>query len=288
MRCCFDLYFRGGRGCLALWNLAIFGVEGVLRFGTSRFCGVKRPCSLEPYLSRGRGSLALRNPLHFCGLEGPCPLEPYLLWNRGALDFETLRFCGIEGALRFGTLRLCGVEGALRSKLYLFRGRGGIALWHTQGDMLQRHVAGKNFMRCSLEGACCGDRFLEVLTRRVLSQGHIVISFSEWFIFLKCRGIEGPWTSACNVILSPRHVPAIQNDLNSGDMSRGQNFVPAARFFMKIERSHDGICRPCNMSPRVCQPLSFCGVEGALLFGTLRFLRGRGGLALWNVTVFAG
>ena len=53
--------------------------------------------------------------------------------------------------------------------------------------MLQGHVAGKNFMRCSLEGACCGDRFLEVFTRRVLSQGHIVISCSEWFIFLKCR-----------------------------------------------------------------------------------------------------
>ena len=47
----------------------------------------------------------------------------------------------------------------------------------------------------------------------------------------------------CNVILSPRHVPLIRTDLNSGDMSRGQNFVPAARFFMKIERSHDGICR---------------------------------------------
>ena len=46
-------------------------------------------------------------------------------------------------------------------------------------------------------------------------------------------------------------------------MSRGQNFVPATRFFMKIERSHDGICRgdkvaatcPCNMSPRVSRPL---------------------------------
>ena len=55
--------------------------------------------------------------------------------------------------------------------------------------MLQGHVAGKNFMRCSHEGACCGDRFLEVFTRRVLSQGHVVISFSF---------------------------------LNSGDMSRGQ------------------------------------------------------------------
>ena len=30
----------------------------------------------------------------------------------------------------------------------------------TRGDMLQGHVAGKNFMRCSHEGACCGDRFL--------------------------------------------------------------------------------------------------------------------------------
>ena len=30
-------------------------------------------------------------------------------------------------------------------------------------------------------------------------------------------------------------------------MSRGQNFVPATRFFMKIERSHDGIC-PRDMS----------------------------------------
>ena len=51
----------------------------------------------------------------------------------------------------------------------------------------------------------------------------------------------------CNVVLSPRHVPSIQTDLNSGDMSRGQNFVPATRFFMKIERSHDGIC-PRDMS----------------------------------------
>ena len=53
--------------------------------------------------------------------------------------------------------------------------------------MLQGHVAGKNFMRCSDEGACCGDRFLEVFTWRVLSQGHIVNSFSDWFIFLNCR-----------------------------------------------------------------------------------------------------
>ena len=27
----------------------------------------------------------------------------------------------------------------------------------SRGDMLQGHVAGKNFMRCSHEGACCGD-----------------------------------------------------------------------------------------------------------------------------------
>ena len=39
--------------------------------------------------------------------------------------------------------------------------------------MLQGHVAGKNFMRCSHEGACCGDRFLEVFTRRVLSQRQV-------------------------------------------------------------------------------------------------------------------
>ena len=32
---------------------------------------------------------------------------------------------------------------------------------HTRGDMLQVHVAGKNFMRCSHEGACCGDSVLE-------------------------------------------------------------------------------------------------------------------------------
>ena len=60
--------------------------------------------------------------------------------------------------------------------------------------MLQGHVAGKNFMRCSHEGSCCGDRFLEVFARRVLSQGHVVISFSDWFIawfiglLVKCRG----------------------------------------------------------------------------------------------------
>ena len=58
----------------------------------------------------------------------------------------------------------------------------------TRGDMLQGHVAGKNFMRCSHEGACCGDRFLEVFTRRVLSQGHVVISFSDWFIFRSVAG----------------------------------------------------------------------------------------------------
>ena len=122
LRCCFDLYFRGGRGWLALWNLAIFGVEGPCASELYVFAGWSGPCPLEPYLSRGSGSLALRNPLHFCGLEGPCPFEPYLLWNRGALDFETLRFCGIEGALRFGTLRLCGAEGALRFETLPFSG----------------------------------------------------------------------------------------------------------------------------------------------------------------------
>ena len=98
----------------------------------------------------------------------------------------------------------------------------------TRGDMLQGHVAGKNFMRCSHEGTCR----MNSLTLRLTG------------------------------VLSPRHVPSIQTDLNSGDMSRGQNFVPATRFFMKIERSHDGICRgdkvaatcPCNMSPRVSRP----------------------------------
>ena len=43
-------------------------------------------------------------------------------------------------------------------------------------------------MRCSHEGACYGDRFLEVFTRRVLSQGHVVISFSDWFIFRSVAG----------------------------------------------------------------------------------------------------
>ena len=42
-------------------------------------------------------------------------------------------------------------------------------------------------MRCSHEGACGGDRFLEVFARRVLLQGHMVISFSDWLIFLKCH-----------------------------------------------------------------------------------------------------
>ena len=73
---CFDLYFRGGRGCLALRNLAIFGVEGPCASELYVFAGWSGPCPLEPYLSRGTGSLALRNPLHFCGLEGPCPFEP--------------------------------------------------------------------------------------------------------------------------------------------------------------------------------------------------------------------
>ena len=72
---------------------------------------------------------------------------------------------------------------------------------------------------------------------------------SDWFIFLKCRGdmLHEQFTRgdlACSsVVLSLRHVPPFQNDLNSGDRSRAQNFVPATRFFMKTERSHDGICR---------------------------------------------
>ena len=99
--------------------------------------------------------------------------------GRVGLALRNLTFFGVEGASRFGTF--FGVEGALRF--------GTLRSAHTRG-----HVAGtcrgkgKNFMLCSLEGACCGDRFLEEFKRRVLSQGHIVISFSEWFIFLKCRG----------------------------------------------------------------------------------------------------
>ena len=58
----------------------------------------------------------------------------------------------------------------------------------TRGDIFQGHVAGKNFTRCSHEGACCGGRFLKVFTRRVLSQGHVVISFSDWFIFRSVAG----------------------------------------------------------------------------------------------------
>ena len=54
--------------------------------------------------------------------------------------------------------------------------------------MLQGHGAGNNFMRCSHEGACCGDRCLEVFARMVLSQGHVVISFSDWFIFRSVAG----------------------------------------------------------------------------------------------------
>ena len=64
-----------------------------------------------------------------------------------------------------------------------------------------------------------------------------------------------------NDVLSPRHVPSIQTDLNSGDMSRGQNFVPATRFFTKIERSHDGIC-PRDMSLQnvpSCEPTFMIG-----------------------------
>lgn len=36
------------------------------------------------------------------------------------------------------------------------------------------------------------------------------------------------------------YFPSIQTDLNSGDMSQGQNLVPTTRLFMKIKRSHDG------------------------------------------------
>ena len=43
-------------------------------------------------------------------------------------------------------------------------------------------------MHCSHEGACCGDRFLEMYTWRVLSQGHVVISFSDWIIFRSIAG----------------------------------------------------------------------------------------------------
>ena len=60
---------------------------------------------------------------------------------------------------------------------------------------------------------------------------------SVWFIFLKCRGdmLHEQFTRgalACSVVLSPRHVPSIQTDLNSGDISRGQNFEPRNQIFL--------------------------------------------------------
>ena len=113
--------------------------------------------------------------------------------------------------------------------------------------MLQGHVAGKNFMRCSHEGACCGDRFLEVFTRRVLSQGHVVISFSDWFIF---RSVAG----TCR--MNSSHEATLRVTLKVGshegtccrDMSRGRISCAvhtkghvAGIGFLKC--SHGGSCR---------------------------------------------
>ena len=48
----------------------------------------------------------------------------------GVLRFGTFRVCEVEGALRFGTLRFCGERGPCPLESYLFRGRGGLALWN--------------------------------------------------------------------------------------------------------------------------------------------------------------
>ena len=138
--------------------------------------------------------------------------------------------------------------------------------------MLQGHVAGKNFMRCSHEGACCGDGFLKC------SHGGSCCRHISWFRFLIglfsevsheqfTRGdlaFNRGVTLFCRRDMSP-----IQTDLNSGDMSWRQNFVPATIFFMKIARSHDGSlqhvpsCEPTFSTP--CECLQGSGsVHGAL------------------------
>ena len=137
--------------------------------------------------------------------------------------------------------------------------------------------------RGHVAGTCRGEEFHALFTRRGMLRGYVSWSvhteglvagtcdFVFWLVYFpKCRGdmsheqftrgdlVKQP---GCNAVLSPRHVPSIQTDLNSGDMSRGQNFVPATRFFMKIERSHDGIC-PRDMSPRVSRPVQTEGTRG--------------------------
>ena len=44
-----------------------------------------------------------------------------------------------------------------------------------------------------------------------------------------------------SVVLSPRHVPSTQTNLNLGDTST--KVCPCDKITMEIEQSHDGICR---------------------------------------------
>ena len=94
----------------------------------------------------------------------------------------------------------------------MLRGRISCAV-HTKG-----HVAGIGFLKCSHGGSCCRGmswfRFLIGLFSEV-SQGHVA-----WTVHTRQH---------LNVVLSPRHVPSIQTDLNSWDMLWGQNFVPTTR-----------------------------------------------------------
>ena len=152
----FDLYFLGGRGCVALWNRTFFGVEGALRFvtlrfcgvegssrfGTSHFCGVKGPLHFgrlrvlrgrrdpalwEPYSTflRGRGGLALWNFTFLRGRGGLALWSLTFLRVEGALNFRTLRFCRQSGPCALevsfsGLMRPCALE------LYVFAGYRGV------------------------------------------------------------------------------------------------------------------------------------------------------------------
>ena len=106
---------------------------------------------------------------------------------------------------------------------------------HTRG-----HVAGTNSMHCLHEGTCSGDKFLEVFTRRNLSQG-----LAKWpfliGLFWYCRGdmLHEQFTRDDNRIFCC-FVAAVWIQ----GTCRGDKILsPRQYFFMKIDRSHEETCR---------------------------------------------
>ena len=113
---------------------------------------------------------------------------------------------------------------------------------HTRG-----HVAGTNSMHCLHEGTCSGDKFLEVFTRRNLSQG-----LAKWpfliGLFWYCRGdmLHEQFTRGdklhfllfCRCNMSPEFKLVWIQGTCRGD----KILSPRQDFFMKIDRSHEGTC----------------------------------------------